>query len=77
MPVETGFKSQDGDGGRPPSTPMEAFKARLAKFETEEGRLRGLSFQPKAGDVMVRLVLAHACRKWSSRSGSSQSGRGV
>lgn len=50
MPVEAGFDQ----GGEPPATAMAAFKGCLANFETKEGRLKGLAFQPKAGDVMVR-----------------------
>lgn len=53
MPLEEGFEEGDGGGG---PTPLDAFKACLARFETAEGRLKGLAFQPKAGDVMVRCV---------------------
>lgn len=51
MPVEAGF--DQGDGQQPPATAMAAFKGCLAKFESEGGRLKGLAFQPKAGDVMI------------------------
>lgn len=32
---------------------IQEMKRRLSRLETEEGRLRGLSFQPKEGDIFV------------------------
>lgn len=58
MPLEEGFEEEEvEDGAGKPVSPMAAFKACLARFETEEGRLKGLAFQPKAGDVMVRACI--------------------
>jgi hypothetical protein len=35
------------------SSAIEQLKRRLSKFETEEGRLKGLSYQPRANDIVI------------------------
>jgi len=54
MPVEKGFEESGERDAAASDDPMSRFKACLARFETEEGRLKGLAFQPQPGDVMVR-----------------------
>lgn len=46
MPVE-GSESADL------TEAIKALREKLSRFDTEEGRLKGLRFQPKADDVFV------------------------
>jgi hypothetical protein len=45
MPVESAFENN--------SAAIKLMKRRLAKFETAEGRLKGLHYEPQANDVVI------------------------
>lgn len=46
MPIETNFRETQ-------SSALILLKHRLSKFETEEGRLHGLSYKPRANDIGI------------------------